>query len=298
MNFYHLASQLEFILEWIQSQPKPKTRETPLKEKFEDRASLKCHTKEYPDNETHVILPRGSHKPFKVEARIDIPSYDGTVDAKKLDSWIDQLETYFNLYGLSKIEKRRKSHGMISNEIYSKTFFLWDIHKTDVMLGISITYEDVFTKYVAGLQWQIQNELRMYSFEDISSASRIAMAIEVKNKNGGLKIEQDVKEHMAMLKKSVGKHIPNCFQKMVEEVDKILTLMMKPTAKVMKEKQELFTLKIQVKQEVIEAIVDTGSEKNLISSSLVEWLGLKITPHPRPYSLGWIKKYFDTQVNR
>nr|GEZ28141.1 RNA-directed DNA polymerase, eukaryota, reverse transcriptase zinc-binding domain protein [Tanacetum cinerariifolium] len=42
---------------------------------------------------------------------------------------------------------------------------------------------------------------------------------------------------------------------------------------------------IQVKQEVIEAIVDTGSEKNLISSSLVERLGLETTPHPRPYSL-------------
>ncbi|GJY17305.1 hypothetical protein Tco_0388796 [Tanacetum coccineum] len=63
-----LASQLESVLEWIQSQPKPKTRETPLREKFEDRASLKCHTEEDPDNETYVILPRGSHKPFKVEA--------------------------------------------------------------------------------------------------------------------------------------------------------------------------------------------------------------------------------------
>ncbi|GKF69599.1 hypothetical protein Tco_0202656, partial [Tanacetum coccineum] len=96
-----LASQLE----WIQSQPKPKTRETLLREKFEDEASLKWHTEEDPDNETHVILPRGSHKPFKVEARIDIPSYDGTVDAEKLDSWIDQLETYFTLYGLSSTEK-------------------------------------------------------------------------------------------------------------------------------------------------------------------------------------------------
>ncbi|GKD54855.1 hypothetical protein Tco_1288242, partial [Tanacetum coccineum] len=114
----------------------------------------------------------------------------------------------------------------------------------------------------------------MYSSEDISSASRIAMAIEVKNKNGGLHIAQDVKEHVmerdnkkkvtvisvknvkfqAMLKKSVGKHIPNCFEK--------------------------------------------NGEKNLISSSLFERLGLETTPHPQPYSLGWIKKDVDTQVNR
>ncbi|GKG08713.1 hypothetical protein Tco_0334545, partial [Tanacetum coccineum] len=100
-----LASQLESVLEWIQSQPKPKTQETPLREKFKDGSSLKCHTEEDPDNKTHVILHRSSHKLFKVEARIDIPSYDGTVDSEKLDSRIDQLETYFTLYGLSSTEK-------------------------------------------------------------------------------------------------------------------------------------------------------------------------------------------------
>ncbi|GJT76267.1 hypothetical protein Tco_1042992 [Tanacetum coccineum] len=74
-------------------------------EKFEDRASLKNDTEEYQANETHVISPHGSRKPFKVEARIDIPSYDGTVDAEKLDSWIDQLETYFTLYGFTSVKK-------------------------------------------------------------------------------------------------------------------------------------------------------------------------------------------------
>ncbi|GKA37762.1 hypothetical protein Tco_0724327 [Tanacetum coccineum] len=178
------------------------------------------------------------------------------------------------------------------------------------MLGISTAYEDVFTKYVAGLQRQIQNELRMYSLEDISSASRIAMAIEVKNKNGGTKIEENVKEQALEKKLTVTSNnskLPTVATTIsneaielgqVEEVDKSLTLMVKPTSGVTKEKEELFTLKIQVKQELIEAIVDTGSEKNLISSSLVKRLGLETTTHPRPYSLGWIKKDVDTQVNR
>ncbi|GKC74825.1 putative reverse transcriptase domain-containing protein [Tanacetum coccineum] len=61
-------------------------------------------------------------------------------------------------------------------------------------------------------------------------------------------------------------------------------------------KEELFTL--QVKQQLIEAIVDTGSQKNLISAGLVQRLGLKTTPHPRPYSLGWIQKDMDTHVNK
>ena len=46
-------------------------------------------------NEEESTQPR----PFKVEARIDIPTYDGSIDAEKLDSWLSQLETYFDLYG-------------------------------------------------------------------------------------------------------------------------------------------------------------------------------------------------------
>ncbi|GJV30747.1 ribonuclease H-like domain-containing protein [Tanacetum coccineum] len=229
-----LASQLESVLEWIQSQLKPKTRETPLRDKFEDEASLKCHTED-PDNETYVIMPRGSHKPFKVEARIDISSYDGTVDAEKLDSWIDQLGTYFTLYGLSSTEK-------MSSPCHVEEK-CWKAHP------------ELFPKKC------------------------------VKNDQGRRTVSTTISNNVVELWQ-------------VEEVDKSLTLMMKPASKVTKEKEELFTLKIQVKQEVIEAIVDTGSEKNLISSSLVERLGLETTPHPRPYSLGWIKKDVDIQVNR
>ncbi|GJU83771.1 hypothetical protein Tco_1286136 [Tanacetum coccineum] len=88
----------------VEGSTQPDLKELSAK-KFKDRASLKCHTEEDPDNETHVILPCGSQKPFKVEARIDIPSYNETVDAEKLYLWIDQLETYFTLYGLSSTKK-------------------------------------------------------------------------------------------------------------------------------------------------------------------------------------------------
>nr|GEU33491.1 hypothetical protein [Tanacetum cinerariifolium] len=37
-----------------------------------------------------------------------------------------------------------------------------------------------------------------------------------------------------------------------------------------------------------------GSQKNVISAGLVQRLGLTTTPHPRPYSLGWIQKEMDT----
>ena len=39
------------------------------------------------------------YQPFQVEARIDIPSYDGSINAKMLHVWLDQLDTYFTLCG-------------------------------------------------------------------------------------------------------------------------------------------------------------------------------------------------------
>ncbi|GKC40543.1 hypothetical protein Tco_1052927, partial [Tanacetum coccineum] len=146
-----------------------------------------------------------------------------------------------------------------------------EFRRLAVMLGISTTYEDIFTK---------SRRRKM-----LESTSRTFSKKWVKNDRGRHAVATTISSDVVELVQ-------------VEEVDKSLTLMVKPTPGVAKEKEELFTLKIQVKQELIEAIVDTGSEKNLISSSLVERLGLETTPHPRPYSLGWIKKDVDTQVNR
>jgi hypothetical protein len=53
-----------------------------------------------------------------------------------------------------------------------------------------------------------------------------------------------------------------------------------------------------VKQEIIDAIVDTGSQKNLISASLVQKLGLETNPHPKPYPLGWIQKDVELKIDR
>jgi hypothetical protein len=39
-----------------------------------------------------------SHIPFKVEAKLEIPMYDGQINAKVLDSWLKQLDVYFGLY--------------------------------------------------------------------------------------------------------------------------------------------------------------------------------------------------------
>lgn len=52
------------------------------------------------------------------------------------------------------------------------------------------------------------------------------------------------------------------------------------------ERENLFVIKIQLKQEVITALVDNGSQRNLIFEQLVQKLGLSTIPHSKPYPLG------------
>lgn len=64
----------------------------------------------------------------------------------------------------------------------------------------------------------------------------------------------------------------------------------------LEDQEELFTLNIQVKQEVIDAIVDTGNQKNIISVSLLQRLRLETTPHLKSYRLGWIHKDSEMRI--
>lgn len=54
-------------------------------------------------------------------------------------------------------------------------------------------------------------------------------------------------------------------------------------------REALFHLRIQIKQNVVKTIIDSGSQKNLISKGLVRKLGLETRHHPRPYPIGLIK---------
>nr|GEX23249.1 glutamate-rich WD repeat-containing protein 1 [Tanacetum cinerariifolium] len=293
------------------------TKDTPLKGTY-----MVSGYDDDDDNELENInktMKHGSHHPFKVKAKIDILTYDDTIDAEKLDSWLDQIETYFTLYGQTAQE-------------YTTKF-----HRLRETLGILTDNVDVFTKYVAGLPFQTQTEMRLHVTTNISNASSIAMAIEQKNKIGGRKFEERINgegfngSHQKKDSKKKGvahssdatkycdtcriteHNEENCWKvhlelfpkKWIKDdrgrrtiattfVDDVIELesvneadnvrQCKPRWKSLDthvecDEKELFTMKIQVKHEVIEAIVDTGSQKNLISPSLVRNLGLKTTPH-------------------
>jgi hypothetical protein len=53
-----------------------------------------------------------------------------------------------------------------------------------------------------------------------------------------------------------------------------------------------------VKGTPLHFIVDSGSQKNLISSEVVKQLGLSTTPHPQPYNIGWLRQGQDLRVSQ
>ncbi|CAL2259851.1 unnamed protein product [Prunus armeniaca] len=85
----------------------------------------------------------------------------------------------------------------------------------------------------------------------------------------------------------------------LKQPDVTLTLMTRPAdTEDTYNREELFHVNIQVKQSVVQAIIDPGSQKNLISEALVRTVGLNTTPHPKPYPLGWIQKDVDLQITK
>jgi hypothetical protein len=45
-----------------------------------------------------------------------------------------------------------------------------------------------------------------------------------------------------------------------------------------------------VKGALLHFIVDSGSQKNLISAEVIKRLDLSMTPHPQPYTIGWLRQ--------
>jgi len=64
------------------------------------------------------------------------------------------------------------------------------------------------------------------------------------------------------------------------------------------EGERLFHSQMWVKGTALHFIVDSGSQKNLISSEVVKRLKLPTTPHPQPYNIGWLSQGWDIRVSQ
>jgi hypothetical protein len=64
------------------------------------------------------------------------------------------------------------------------------------------------------------------------------------------------------------------------------------------EGEHLFHSQMWVKGTPLHFIVDSGSQKNLISAEVVKQLGLSTTPHLQPYNIGWLHQGRDLHVSQ
>jgi hypothetical protein len=53
-----------------------------------------------------------------------------------------------------------------------------------------------------------------------------------------------------------------------------------------------------VKDTPLHFIVDSGTQKNLISAKVVKRLALPATPHPQPYTIGWLRQGSDLRISQ
>jgi hypothetical protein len=65
-----------------------------------------------------------------------------------------------------------------------------------------------------------------------------------------------------------------------------------------KEGECLFHSQMWVKGTPLHFIVDSGSQNNLISTEVIKQLALPTTPHPNPYTIGWLFQGSDLCVSQ
>jgi hypothetical protein len=64
------------------------------------------------------------------------------------------------------------------------------------------------------------------------------------------------------------------------------------------EGEHLFHSYMWVKGVLLHFIVDSGSQKNMISAEVIKWLDLSMTLHPQPYTIDWLRQGRDLCVNQ
>ena len=66
----------------------------------------------------------------------------------------------------------------------------------------------------------------------------------------------------------------------------------------LEEGERLFHSQMWVKGSPLQFIVDSGSQKNLISVEVVKRMGLPTIPHPQPYNIRWLHQGRDLRVRQ
>eukprot|EP00253_Pinus_taeda_P017352 PITA_17352 len=208
------------------------------------------------------------------------------------------------------------------------TEFTNRFHTLRTNLGIKDSEQHLILKYHDCLHKYIQEEIEFLNISSLGTAYRYAVKVEQKFKQkkrdfgsanpkqgkGAPKPQEkgqtqrgppklQAKNNAAKSKKDTGKWYAcsnsesepdkgNDKGKHIIDADPNATI---ATAKIQKnepedpeEEERLFHSYMWVKGSLLQFIVDSRSQKNLISAEVMKRLGLPTTTHPQPYTIGWL----------
>jgi hypothetical protein len=61
---------------------------------------------------------------------------------------------------------------------------------------------------------------------------------------------------------------------------------------------KLFHIRVIMRHTMVDTLIDSGSQSNLILEELVKKLGLKTQIHHNPYTLKWIRNNHQLQITK
>ncbi|KAF6164889.1 hypothetical protein GIB67_017092 [Kingdonia uniflora] len=122
------------------------------------------------DEERSVIgKSTNSMRNPRINFKIDIPIFDGSIDAEMLDNWFDRLEAYFSVYKYYNAQQicfATLKFFEQSVQEYTTTF-----HNQALVLDIDVDEYEVFMKYTGGLSESIRRELKLFTMANIKDAT-------------------------------------------------------------------------------------------------------------------------------
>eukprot|EP00253_Pinus_taeda_P029008 PITA_29008 len=174
-----------------------------------------------------------------------------------------------------------------------------------------IRRQHLILKYRGCLHKYIQEEIQFLNIPSLGAAYQYAVKNKGQSQGGTTQDNQpklQAKNSAAKPRKDTGKwyefHKSSTHntRKQIIDADPSATI---ATAKIQRnepedpeEEERLFHSQMWVKGSPIQFIVDSGSQKNLISAEVVKRLGLLTTAHPQPYTIGWLHQGRDLRVSQ
>lgn len=93
-------------------------------------------------DDDHISFFKSKKSPLKLEVKFDLPTYDGEVNAEKLDFWIKQIEVYYRVHEI--LDERTKIQ-LATLKLGGLALIWWESRSN---LDVEITTWRDFTKHI------------------------------------------------------------------------------------------------------------------------------------------------------